>query len=470
MKSSGPSQGLPAHDAAAAPTRSFPKRGMSREAIAAAMRDYRNGDADASRARLFSLVYSARPDVLEVAKEAAMTFFSENALNPMAFPSLRRMETEVVEMTLALLNAPEGAAGTMTSGGSESLMLALKTARDWARAERPHVTSPEVLLPVTAHPALSKAAHVLGLRVVTVPVGPSFTVDVAAARERITKDTILVVGSAPQYAHGVVDPIPELAQLASDHGILCHVDACFGGFMLPWLEKLGHPVPPFDFRVPGVTSISADLHKYGYGAKGASTVLYRTRALRRHQFYAHADWPGGLFVSPSMLGTRAGGPIAAAWAVMRYLGEEGYMQLAEQAMRATTAIARGVREIPGLEILGEPVMTAIAIGAKNEGPDKLDLYVVADLMSEKGWFFDRGQSPPSLHLTVSPAHEAVVDELLSDLRAAADAARNMTEQPQGKAALYGMLGALPDRAFVRDALLDLLDGMDAPGSAIGGAT
>jgi glutamate/tyrosine decarboxylase-like PLP-dependent enzyme len=438
---------------------------MSREAIAAAMRAYREADADPSRARLFSLVYATRPDVLEVAREAAMAFFSENALNPMAFPSLRRMETEVVEMTLAMLHAPEDAAGTMTSGGSESLMLALKTARDWARVERPHVTSPEVLLPVTAHPAMPKAAHVLGLRVVTFPVGPSFTADVSAARRLITKDTILVVGSAPQYAHGVVDPIPDLAQLAMEHGILCHVDACFGGFMLPWLEKLGHSIPPFDFRVPGVTSMSADLHKYGYGAKGASTVLYRTRALRRHQFYAYADWPGGLFVTPSMLGTRSGAPIAAAWAVMRYLGEEGYMELAKQAMRATTAIARGVREIPGLEILGEPVMTALAIGAKRNGEGALDLYVVADLMGEKGWFFDRGQSPPSLHLTVSPAHEAVVGELLSDLREAAEKARNMTEQPQGKAALYGMLGSLPDRAFVRDALIDLLDGMDAGGAS-----
>ncbi len=441
----------------------IPSKGAPREKVLGTMQEYRDADADAARARLFSLVYATRPDVLAVAKEAFTSFFSENALNPMAFPSLRRMETEVIAMTLDLMQAPEGAAGTMTSGGSESLLLALKTARDWARAERPQVTSPEVLLPTTAHPALFKAAHMLGLRVVVVPTAAGFGVDAAAARRLVTDDTILIVGSAPQYPHGVVDPITELAAIAAERGILCHVDACFGGFMLPWVERLGHPVPAFDFRVPGVTSISADLHKYGYAAKGASTVLYRTRALRKHQFYVHADWPGGLFVSPGVLGTRPGGAIAAAWAVLHYLGEEGYLELATRAMNATKAIASGVREIPGLCILGEPAMSAIAIGTRSSGGEPpLDVYVIGDLMSARGWFFDRGQSPPSLHLTVSPAHEAIADEFLSDLRACVEETRSSKEQPQGKAALYGMLGSLPDRAFVRDALLELMDSFDAP--------
>jgi sphinganine-1-phosphate aldolase len=442
----------------------IPKQGTSRDAIVKTMHAYRDTDADASRARLFSLVYATRPDVLEVAKEAFTTFFSENALNPMAFPSLRRMETEVIGMTLSMLNAPEGAAGSMTSGGSESLLLAMKTARDWARVEKPSIKEPEVLLPVTAHPALFKAAMILNVKPIVVPTANGFVADVQAARSLITDNTILVVGSAPQYPHGVIDPIADLGALAQERGILCHVDACFGGFMLPWVEKLGHTLPPFDFRVPGVTSISADLHKYGYAAKGASTVMYRTRALRKHQFYVHADWPGGLFVSPSVLGTRPGGAIAAAWAVMNYLGEEGYLDLAKQAMNATKVIADGVRAIPGLEILGNPAMTALAIGAKTNGVPALDLYVLCDLMGERGWFFDRGQAPPSLHLTISPAHLAIADEFLKDLRECADKTRNMKEQPQGKAALYGMLGSLPDRAIVRDALLELMDGMDAPTS------
>ena len=444
----------------------IPAKGAPREKVIGTMQAYRDKDADAARARLFSLVYATRPDVLDVAKEAFTTFFSENALNPMAFPSLRRMETEVIAMTLDLMHAPVGAAGSMSSGGSESILLALKTARDWARAERPQVASPEVLLPTTAHPAFFKAAHMLGLRVVVVPTAPGFGADGAAARRLLTDDTILVVGSAPQYPHGVIDPIGELAALAAERGILCHVDACFGGFMLPWVERLGYPVPPFDFRVPGVTSISADVHKYGYAAKGASTVLYRTRALRKHQFYVHADWPGGLFVSPGVLGTRPGGAIAAAWAVMSYLGEEGYLDLAKRAMTATQAIASGVREIPELCVLGEPAMSALAIGTRtNASEPAIDIYVIGDLMSERGWFFDRGQSPPSLHLTVSPAHEAIATEFLADLRACVEQTRSSKEQPQGKAALYGMLGSLPDRTFVRDALLELMDSFDAPGAS-----
>jgi sphinganine-1-phosphate aldolase len=442
----------------------IPRQGTTREEISAAMSAYRDADADTARTRLFSLLYPTRPDVLEVAKEAYAAFFSENALNPMAFPSLRRMETEVVAMTNGLLNAPAGAAGSMTSGGSESLFLALKTARDWARAERPRITRPEVLLPVTAHPALFKAAHLLDLRPVVVPMGSGFAADATAARALATDDTILVVGSAPQYPHGIVDPIEDLAAIASERGILCHVDACFGGFMLPWVERLGLPVTPFDFRIAGVTSISADLHKYGYAAKGASTLLHRTRALRRHQFFAHADWPGGLFVTPGVLGTRPGGAIAAAWAVLRYLGEEGYLDLARRAMNATQTIVRGVSAIPELEILGQPQMSALAIGARAGSEPAVDVYVIGELMLERGWAFDRGQTPPSLHLSVSPAHDAVAAEFLADLRACTEIARASTEQPQGKAALYGMLGTLPDRAVVRDALLDLMDSFDAPTS------
>lgn len=436
------------------------QEGLSREATLHTLRSYRDGDADASRARLFSLVYATRPDVLDVAKAAYLELFSENALNPMAFPSLRRMETEVVAMTLGLLHAPEGACGTMTSGGSESLLLAMKTARDWARATRPHVREPEVLLPKSAHPALFKAASLLDVKPTVVELTSSFTADVAHAAELVNESTILIVGSAPQYPHGVLDPIEQLASLAAKRGILCHVDACFGGFMLPWVDKLGRALPPFDFGVPGVTSMSADLHKYGYGAKGASTVLYRTRELRRHQFYAHADWPGGLFVSPSVLGTRPGGAIAAAWAVLTYLGERGYLELASQAMHATDVIAAGIREIPGLMILGEPCMSALAIGATSDGPP-LDLYVLADRMNARGWFFDRGQAPPSLHLTVSPAHDAITAELLQDLRECVEETRASKDQPQGKAALYGMLGSLPDRVMVRDALIDFMDSMDA---------
>lgn len=443
----------------------IPERGTSRDELVARMEKYRRTDGNAASARLFSLVYSTRPDVLEVAKDAYMRFFSENALNPMTFPSLRRFESEVIGMAQDLFHAPEGSAGTMSSGGSESLLLAVKTARDWARAERPNVREPEMLIPISAHPALMKAAHMCGLTPVVVPMRSDFAADVEAAKALMTDRTILVVGSAPQYPHGVMDPIPELAALAESRGVLCHIDGCIGGFMLPWVEKLGYEVPPWDFRVRGVTSISADLHKYGFGAKGASTVLYRTRALRRYQHFVHADWPGGLFGSPSVLGTRPGGAIAAAWAVMNYLGEEGYLDLARRAMAATTKIAHGVAETPGVRILGKPVMTLLAIGTEpvTEGPHagkELDLYVLGDRLQERGWRMDRGQSPPSLHLTVSPAHDALAETFIADLRECSAEILASDVQAEGSAAMYGMLGKLPDRGVVREALLDFMEGFD----------
>jgi sphinganine-1-phosphate aldolase len=443
----------------------MPTRGTAQAELIARMEQYRGADGDAAGSRLFSLVYGTRPDVMEVAKDAYLRFFSENALNPMTFPSLRKFESEVLAMTQALFHAPEGAAGTMSSGGSESLLLAVKTARDWARAERPEVKEPEMLLPVTAHPALQKAAHTVGVKAVVVPMRADFTTDVDAAKALITDRTILVVASAPQYPHGVMDPVGELAALAASRGALCHVDACIGGFLLPWVEKLGHEVPPWDFRVPGVTSISADLHKYGYAAKGASTILYRTRALRRHQIFVHADWPGGLFGSPSVLGTRPGGAIAAAWAVMNYLGEEGYLDLAGRAMNASNKIVRGVAETPGLKILGKPVMACIGIGVDAEAApgvtgQGLDLYVLGDRLQERGWRMDRGQNPASLHLTISPAHDAIADELIADLRACAKDVLESGAQAEGAAAMYGMLGKIPDRAVVREALLDFMDGIE----------
>ena len=442
----------------------MPKHGTSKDDLVARMEKYRRADGDAAGARLFSLVYATRPDVLEVAKDAYVRFFSENALNPMTFPSLRRFESEVLEMALGLLHAPEGAAGTMSSGGSESLLLAVKTARDWARAERPDIKDPEILVPVTAHPAIHKAAHMVGVRSVIVPSRADFTADVDAAKRLFSERTILVVASAPQYPHGVMDPVTELAALAESRGALCHVDACIGGYFLPWVEKLGHDVPPWDFRVRGVTSISADLHKYAYAAKGASTVLYRTRALRRYQHFVHADWPGGLFGSPSVLGTRPGGAIAAAWAVMNYLGEDGYLDLTKRAMDATTSIVRGIAETPGLRVLGKPVMSCIAIGA-DEG---IDLYVVADRMQAHGWRMDRQQNPPSLHLTVSPAHDALAETFVADLRRCTAEVVETKAQAEGAAAMYGMLGQLPDRGMVREALLDFMDGLDTMADDAGG--
>jgi glutamate/tyrosine decarboxylase-like PLP-dependent enzyme len=433
----------------------LPTEGAPRDEIFAAMDAARESDADWRRARTWSLVYQAREDVLEVAKQAYLRFFSENALNPMAFPSLRRFESDVVSMAAGLFHAPEGAAGAMTSGGSESLLMAVKAARDWARAERPEVTAPEMLLPITAHPALEKAAHYFDVKPVRIPVGADLRADAGAARDLVSPRTILVVGSAPAYPHGVIDPIEALAALAAEHRALFHVDACLGGFLLPFVEKLGRRVPPFDFRVPGVTSMSADVHKYGYAAKGASLVLYRSRALRRHQWFAYGDWPGGLYGSPSMTGTRPGGAIAAAWAVMRYLGEAGYVDLARVTMETTDRLVRGVAATPGLRVLGEPDMSVFAFAS-----DTVDVYVLGDAMDKRGWKLDRQQRPPCLHLMVTPAHAAVADEFLADLRACVGELAATRPAPEGAAAMYGTLGAAPERSGIGGFILDFMEGLD----------
>lgn len=431
----------------------LPAAGRPKEELIAAMRRLASRDADWRSGRTWSLVYYAGDELTEFAKQAYMMFFSENALNPMAFPSLKRFEAEVVAMTAGLLGGDAGVVGNMTSGGSESLLMAVKTARDWARAHRPEVTTPEMVLPASAHPALLKAAHYFGVKAVRTEVGPDFRADVEATRRAITDNTVLMVGSAPSYPHGVIDPIKEMAALAAERNILFHVDSCLGGFLLPFARRLGYPVPDFDFSVPGVTSISADVHKYGFSAKGASVILYRNADIRKYQYFTTADWSGGLYGSPTMTGTRPGGAIAAAWAVMNYLGEQGYLRLAETTLRTARALMDGVNSVPGLYVLGQPDMSVFAFAS-----DTIDVYVLADLMDAKGWHLDRQQLPPCLHLMVTPAHARVVDAFLADLReAAAKAASGQVGETPGMAAMYGAIARMPERGFVNDFLVGLLD-------------
>ena len=476
-------------------SKELPKQGWSRKDVLSTIRALKAQDVDWRGGRVFSMVYYAGEDVEALLEEASRLYFAENALNPGAFPGLRRMETEVVAMTARLLGGDDQVVGSMTSGGTESLLLAVKTARDWGRAHRNLSGPPEVVLTVTAHPAFEKAAHYFGVKLVYVPVGEDDRPDPAEVEAAITENTVLVVGSAPSYPHGVMDPIPEMAAIAQKHGVLMHVDACVGGFLLPFWERLGEPVPPFDFRVPGVTSISADVHKYGYAAKGASVVLYRSPELRRYQFFVSTDWPGGIYASPALLGTRAAGPIAAAWAVMHYLGEEGYLRLARQVRDATRQLQQGIRAIPGLTIVGEPVMSVFAVAS-----ERYNIYEIADEMALRGWHLDRQHRPPSLHITVMPVHAQVVEPFLADLRAAVAAVQRPSvrrwrddvlvalgtrvlprlprrwrdrvrswlpaavggdtgDLPQRAAPLYGLMGALPTREDVREAVLDLLDQM-----------
>ena len=428
----------------------FPEQGASRTELTSRLREAMSRDADWRGGKIFSLVYFAGDDVAEVLKEAYTAAFYSNGLGPGAFKSLKKFESEAIAMTADLLQHPD-AAGNMTSGGTESILMAVKTARDWGRAER-GVTQPRIVVPVTAHPAFDKAAHYLDVEIVRTPLREDLRADVEAMREAINDNTVLIAGSAPCYPFGVIDSIPEIAALAAERGICCHVDACLGAYLLPFVERLGRQVPPWDFRVDGVTSISADLHKYGYSARGASVILYRDRELRRHQFFATSDWPGGLYGSPTLAGSRPGGAIAAAWAVLNYLGVEGYTRLARIVMDATSALIDGINAVPELRVLGDPDMSVFAFTS-----DSLDIHSIAGALDEAGWHPDRQQLPPSLHCMITPAHKETVKPFLADLDKAVERARTQAPAEGGRAAVYGMLDKLPDRGAVREVVLDSMD-------------
>ena len=431
----------------------LPKKGMPKEEVLSLLRSFKAGDSDWHKGRLFGLVYYAEQEVEELAKEAYAAYMFENALSPFDFPSLLKMETEFISMAGMLFGGDEETVGAMTSGGTESILMAVKAARDWARANRSGVKIPELVTPVTVHPAFNKAADYLGLKIVQTPVDEGFRADVKAMEDAITANTVMLAATAVSYPQGVIDPISEIGALAEDKMLWFHVDGCLGGYMLPFLRKLGCTIPPFDFSVPGVKSLSADIHKYGYVSKGVSTVLYRNSALRQHQYFVYADWPGGVYATPSLSGARPGGAIASAWAILHYLGEEGFLRLAKAAREATLRLMEGINAIPGLFVLGEPPATVFAFGA-----DSLDIYHLAEKLKERGWHVHAQHRPPSLHMTVSPCHINIVEPFLADLReAAAELIESGTAEPSGEAALYGMMGTLPDRKTAKALALQYLN-------------
>jgi sphinganine-1-phosphate aldolase len=388
----------------------FPREGRPADDLLAEIRAGRGDDADWRGGRTFSLVYNPGDPELERLLEAVShEYLHENYLNPFAFPSLLKMEEEVVAMAADLFGGSPDA-GKLTSGGTESIFLAVQVAREHARTER-GIAEPQLVTADTAHPAFAKAAHYLDVEHVRVPVRADGRLDPAAAADALTERSALLVGSAPCYPYGVIDPIPELAALAAERDILCHVDACLGGWLLPFWERLGEPVPAWDMRVPGVTSLSADLHKYGWSFKGVSLLLHRTKDLQRHQYFIYDGWPGGIYGSATTAGTRPGAPIAAAWATVSHLGEAGYLRLAQQVLDATRRFRSGIEAIAGLHVTGDPVMGVMEIAS-----DDLDLSAVGDVMDDRGWHLDRQQG--GLHLMLSPYHARVADEFLADLAAA----------------------------------------------------
>ena len=390
----------------------------------------RGEDVKWADGKSFGMVYDGGPGVHEAAERAARIYLHENALNTKAFPSLGSIQSEVVGWTAALLNGrdganTEGASGFLTSGGTESILCAVKAARERARAER-GIEAPEMVVAESAHAAFHKAAHLFGLTLHKTAVLDDWTVDVGAMAEVVNDNTVLIVGSAPQYPQGVVDPIPEIAALAAEVDANCHVDACMGGFVLPFAERLGRDVGEWDFRVDGVTTISADIHKLGYAPKGVSVILHRTKELRRYQTFVFDDWLGGFYASPNLQGSRSGLPMAAAWAVMQHLGVDGYVELTRLTLDNADRMRAEIAEIDGIRVLGEGRFHLIAMATDPGARDPVDVFALGDALQRRGWFHDRQGPPDSLHSTVSNTNAGVIDDYGVALRESVDEVRGQS--------------------------------------------
>lgn len=376
-----------------------------------------------------------------------------NPLHADVWPSATKFEAEIVSMTANMLGGEDQTVcGTVSSGGTESILLAMKTYRDWARDTK-GITKPEMVAPVTAHAAFDKASKYFGIKMVHIAVDANFRADVNAARKAVNRNTIVIVGSAPSFPHGAIDPIEELSELAREHRIGFHADACLGGFVLPWAEKLGYNVPKFDFRLPGVTSISADTHKYGYAAKGTSVILYRGQGLRHYQYYTASDWPGGLYFSPTFAGSRPGALSAACWAALTSIGAQGYMNAAKKILETADVIKKEIRRIPELHILGDPLFV-VAFAS-----DTLDIYKVLDQMTRKKWSLNGLHKPSCVHLCVTLRHTqpGVAERFIRDLKEAVEYVKAHPEEKGEMAPVYGMAATMPMRGLVGDMLKKYLD-------------
>ena len=362
-------------------------------------------------------VFNAGEEIAAIQKEAYAAFMSENGLGPLAFPSLAQMEKDVVSMGLGLLHGPEGSTGAMTSGGTDSITMAIKTARDYARAQGRALARANLVLPFSAHLAFDKAAHLMDIEIRRIPVKTdgTYEADVPTMIEACDENTIMIVGSAPNFPHGIIDPIEALSGAAQAKGLWLHVDACVGGYFAPFARMNGVPVPAFDFELPGVHSMSADLHKYGYAAKGASTVLFRSEELFEHMPFDMNQWSGAPMKTPTLAGTRPGGAISAAWAVMNHLGVEGYKRLQGEVCATRARVEEGVKRL-GFEVLGNPMLGLIAF----RHPDHHAFAIYGEIY-RRGWFTSVTKEPPSLHLMLSPKHADFIEEYLADLEASVKA-------------------------------------------------
>jgi len=443
----------------------IPQQGLSKEEILNTLQSFKSRDLDWKAGKVWCYVYNPGEDPAEVTQAAYLAFLTENGLDPTVFPSLLKLETDVVRATINLLRGDSNAVGHLTTGGTESIMLAVKTARDKARAEHPEILQPEMVLPKTAHAAFHKAAHYLSVKPVLVEIDPqTFKVRAEDMRAAISPNTILLVASAPSYSQGVIDPIAEIGKIAQEKNILFHVDACVGGLHLSFMRKLGYAVPDFDFAVPGVTSISTDLHKYGYAAKGCSVIMYRGKDIRKYQIFACTDTTGYTLINPTMLSSKTGGPMAGAWAILNFLGEEGYRKIVKDVQEATQRLIEGVDAMEDLQVLGEPVMCMFSFKS-----DTLNVYQLADEMNKRGWYiqgqFSTPLTPRNLHISVNQGTIHNVEVLLKDLRECVEIVKGTT--PIDSNAIKAMVGAAlqspdPEAAFSQLAESTGLAGTELP--------
>lgn len=443
----------------------IPQTGLSKQEIFAALQAFKGRDMNWQAGKVFCYVYDPGEDPAEVTQEAYLAFLTENGLDPTVFPSLLKLETDVVRMIINLLRGDASAVGHLTSGGTESIMLAVKTARDKARVEQPHITQPEMVLPKTAHAAFHKAAHYLSVKPVVVDIDPAtFKVRAEDMEKAVTENTILLVASAPNYSQGVIDPIAEIGAIAQKHNLLFHVDGCVGGIHLSFMRKLGCDIPDFDFTIAGVTSISADMHKYGYAAKGCSVIMYRSKEIRKYQIFACTDTTGYTLVNPTVLSSKSGGPFAGAWAILNFLGEEGYQRIVQTVQEATRKIIAGVNAIPELRVLGQPAMCMFSFAS-----DVINVYQLADEMGKRGWYiqgqFSTPLTPRNLHISVTYGSAPNADALLQDLRACVEIVK--TKEPIDSDSIKAMINMAlqspdPEAAFGQLAASAGLSGTELP--------
>lgn len=436
-------------------TKLLPAQGLTHKQLLDKIREYETlSEVNWAKGKVSGAVYWGDEKLTDLLVKVYGEFAWTNPLHPDIFPGVRKMEAEVVRMTCALFNGGPDSCGTVTSGGTESILMACKAYRDMAHERG--IKHPEIIAPISVHAAFDKAAHYFGMKLIHVPLdNKTMKVDVKAMRRAITKNTAMLVCSAPQFPHGIMDPVEEVAKLAVKYNIPFHVDACLGGFLIVFMEKAGFRLAPFDFRVKGVTSISADTHKYGYAPKGSSVVLYSNRKFRHYQYFVAPDWQGGIYASPSMAGSRPGGIIAACWATMMHMGEKGYVEATRKVVETTRKIKTGIRKIDGVFVFGDPEVSVVALGS-----DDFDIFRLSNALTSKGWNLNTLQFPSSIHICVTMLHtqSGVAEQFISDVKKeVAIIMKNPKEKTTGMGAIYGMAQSIPDRSMVTEVSQGFLD-------------